>query len=417
MRLLTKNTRVLLVVTLIVFSAGGFIFYSHLRSIMNEESIEALYIKKAEVEKYIAKNRKLPESISLEELLSFSESSTQLAESLTDRMIYIEEEKEEMPYKQISFNIMFEGKNYKCTISKSLFESDDLIETIFQTFSIIMGLLIVVFVTINFLFSKTIWKPFFKTLKQINDYEIDKHQVLNIESNGTKEFQQLNEAIKKMTQKISNDFNNLKSFTENASHELQTPLAIIKNKTEILLQTEGLTEEQAKQLIEISQTANRLSKLNQTLLLMSKIENNQFTYTETINFTDVVTNKLKQFEDLIEMKQLSIIRSLDKAIVTIHPMLADIIVSNLLSNAIKYTPEKGEIKLELNTSSFKISNHGEPLKATKDELFTRFYKGNEDSTSTGLGLALVKQIALMNKHKVNYDYLNSSHTFTYFFQD
>ena len=417
MRLLTKNTLVLLLVTLIIFVAGGFVFYSQLKNIMNEEALEALYIKKSEIENYITKNKKLPESISLEELLSFAESKNPSKESLNDRMIYIEEEQEDMPYKQLSFNVVFEDKNYKCTVSKSLLEADDLIETILQSFSIIIGLLIIVFVSINYLFSKQIWKPFFKTLKQINDYEIENHQVLNFESNGAKEFEQLNEAIKKMTQKISNDFNNLKSFTENASHELQTPLSIIKNKIELLLQTEDLTDELAKQLIEISQTTNRLSKLNQTLLLMTKIENNQFTNTETINFSNIVTNKLKQFEDLIEIKQLTITSSIDNITVLIHPMLADIIVSNLLSNAIKYTPEKGEIKINLNTSIFTISNNGAPLKAKDNELFTRFYKENEDSTSTGLGLALVKQIAAINKHKVNYGYLNSSHTFTYFFHD
>lgn len=417
MRLLTKNTLVLLAVTLIIFVAGGFVFYSQLKKIMNEEAVEALYIKKSEIENYITKNKKLPESISLEELLIFAESKNLSKESLNDRMIYIEEEQEDMPYKQLSFNVVFEDKNYTCTVSKSLLEADDLIETILQSFSIIIGLLIIVFVSINYLFSKQIWKPFFKTLKQINDYEIENHQVLNFESNGAKEFEQLNEAIKKMTQKISNDFNNLKSFTENASHELQTPLSIIKNKIELLLQTEGLTDELAKQLIEISQTTNRLSKLNQTLLLMTKIENNQFTNTETINFSNIVTNKLKQFEDLIEIKQLTITSSIDNITVLIHPMLADIIVSNLLSNAIKYTPEKGEIKINLNTSIFTISNNGAPLKAKDNELFTRFYKENEDSTSTGLGLALVKQIAAINKHKVNYGYLNSSHTFTYFFHD
>lgn len=415
MRLLTKNTLVLLIVTLIIFIAGGFIFYSHLKNIMDEEAIEALYIRKGEIENYISKNKKLPESISLEELLSFAESNTLSKEGLNDRMIYIEEVQEDMPFKQLTFNIVHEGKNYICTISKSLLEADDLIETIFQSFSIIIGLLIVVFISINHIFSLQIWKPFFKTLKQINDYEIEKHEVLTFEYSGTKEFQQLDEAIKKMTQKISIDFNNLKSFAENASHELQTPLAIIKNKTEMLLQSEGLTENQATQLIEIKQTASRLSKLNQTLLLMSKIENNQFANKETINFTNVIANKLKHFEDLIKIKQLTISSSIANVNIEIHPMLADIIVSNLLFNAIKYTPEKGEINLNLNTHRFIVSNHGKPLKAKSDELFTRFYKENEDSSSTGLGLALVKQIATINNHNLKYEFINNYHVFSYSF--
>jgi len=415
MKLLTKNTLILLFVALVVFSVGGFIFYTQLKNIMNEEAIEALYAKKHEVEQYVSENHKLPESVSFEELLNFTESQAPIKECLSDQLIYIQTEEEELPYKQLRFNLQFEGKNYICTISSSLLEADDLIETIFKSFAIIIILLIVVFITINFLFSKVIWKSFFKTLKQINDYEIEKHQVLAIDKNSTKEFQQLNEAIVKMTQKISNDFNNLKSFTENASHELQTPLAIIKNKTEVLLQTEGLTDEHAIQIIEINQTASRLSKLNQTLLLMSKIENNQFSIIETLNFTDIVTNKLKQFEDLIEMKQIRVISSLANLQVNIHPMLADMIVSNLLSNAIKYTAEKGEIQLVLSSEGFKVSNQGKALKAGADKLFARFYKENEDATSTGLGLALVKQIAIINKHSLNYDYINNYHVFCYSF--
>lgn len=415
MRLLTKNTLILLFVSLIVFSAGGFIFFAQLKNIMNEEAVETLYAKKHEVEQYISKNHKLPESISFEELVSFTESQTPINERLSDQFIYISSEEEKLPYKQLYFNILLEGKNYICTISTSLLEADDLIETIFKSFAIIIAMLIAVFISINFLFSRVVWTPFFKILKQINDYDIDKHQILAITPNATTEFQQLNEAIVKMTRKISNDFNNLKAFTENASHELQTPLAIIKNKTELLLQTEGLTDEQAKQIIEINQTASRLSKLNQTLLLMSKIENNQFSFNEILDFTQVVVNKLKQFEDLIEMKQLTLITSLENVQIKIHPILAEIIVSNLLSNAIKYTAERGEIKLELTIEGFKISNQGEALKASTDKLFTRFYKENEDADSTGLGLALVKQIAVINKHNLSYEFMNNYHTFKYYF--
>ena len=117
MRLLTKNTLVLLAVTLIIFVAGGFVFYSQLKKIMNEEAVEALYIKKNEIENYITKNKKLPESISLEELLIFAESKNPSKESLNDRMIYIKEEQEDMPYKQLSFNVVFEDKHYTCNVS------------------------------------------------------------------------------------------------------------------------------------------------------------------------------------------------------------------------------------------------------------------------------------------------------------
>ena len=150
---------------------------------------------------------------------------------------------------------------------------------------------------------------------------------------------------------------------------------------------------------------------------MCKIENNQFGTADDIDFSQIINNKILQFEEAIAMKNISVHSSLAKVNVMIHPMLADIIVSNLVSNAIRYTPEKGNIILELNNSFFKICNEGAPLKAKNQELFSRFYKEHEDSTSTGLGLALVKQIALINNHDINYAYINSSHIFTYFFKN
>lgn len=415
MKLLTRSTLTYLIITLVVFVIGGFIFYHFLRNIIDEEATEELFLKKEQVIDYVKKNGKVPESISVGDLISSRSILHPVKQSIKDTLIFVAEEEELMPFRLLIFNVEFNGQNYETIISKPMFQSDDLIETITTSFLLLTLVLIVILLLSNFIISKNIWKSFFLTIEAIKNYEIEKHKTINFKKTSITEFSRLNEAIHKMTSKISSDFNNLKTFSENASHELQTPLAVIKTKSELMLQSQGLTDEQAQQLIDINQTATKTAKLNQTLLLLCKIENNQFTSTKAINFSEIIKKKIDLYNDLAEMKNIIITSFIQDTKISIHAELADIIASNLLSNALKYTPDSGIIEVKLCSEEFKVSNTGKPLRSQPEQLFSRFYKENPESESTGLGLALVKQIALLNNHTVNYCYENGMHHFIYSF--
>lgn len=415
MRLLTKNTIALLFVTIIVFVLGSLLFYFQLKKIMDEEAVEALDIKKEEVLSFVTKQNKLPDALGSDIDFQFTKTIEESEEQIKDTVLFNSLSGENLPYKQLKFSLTVNNELFDCIIRKSLFESDDLIETILISFLIIIIVVIILFIGFNYLFAKITWKPFFKTLKQINDFQVNKNTAIIPENSTTKEFKQLNDSIFKMTDKISRDYERLKNFTENASHELQTPLAIIKSKTELLMQTQGLNEEQIKLISEIDQTSNRLKKINQTLLLLSKIENNQFIYEDNLDISAVIKSKLENIDDLIKIKNIHLTTQIETCNKIIHPILFDILISNLFSNALRYTPENGFIDIKVNTKGITISNTGAPLKADSNKLFERFYKEGESSESTGLGLALVKQIAIINNHQVNYQYLNNMHIFNYLF--
>jgi signal transduction histidine kinase len=415
MRLLTRNTLVLLIVTIAVFFLGGFIFYDQLNQIMDEEAVEALQSKKEQVVEYIQAKNELPEHDFFEDEIQFDSTSAMLAENISDLKIFVEAEDDSVPFKQLQFGVEVEENMYRCTIKKSLFESDDIIETILISLSIIAIVLIIVFIGINYLFSKMMWRPFFKIMKDLNEYDVDKHKVLKSLKSGTSEFDTMATTIESMTLKISSDFNALKSFTENASHELQTPLAAIKNKIELMLQSENLPPKEVQQIVEINRQVSRLAKINKALLLLSKIENKQYLGTNEMDFALVLDEKMGQYQDLIAMKGLACTSSLKTAQVLIHPDLAEVLVSNLLMNAIKYCPEKGELKVTCDQSGLEISNSGVHSLSDPNQIFMRFYKENTNEDSTGLGLAIVKQIALVNGHDVQYSYHNKMHVFHYGF--
>jgi signal transduction histidine kinase len=416
MKLLAKTSLIYLLSTALVFLVGGLIFYYNLRNIVDEEATEHIYSEKLLIEKYVKEHDKIPVTdLMTGDLISFTAVNIPVNETISDTTLYSEEEGETLPYRCIKFPVMIDGKNYSVSISKALFESDDLVETILTSFILITLVLLLVTFIVNRIASKRLWKPFLNSLSLLNEYKIDKHQSFHFSSTSTKEFKQLNEALGKMTEKMSANYNNLKTFTENASHELQTPLSVIMTSSENMLQQKGLDETQLDNIQTIHQTARRLSRLNQTLLLLAKIENRQFENKEEIDAGKLLESKLEFYSDLIHHKEITLEKNIAQQIkLYIHPVLADVMISNLVMNAIRHNKNCGIIRVLLDKEKISICNSGEPL-LSAEKLFDRFYKENSSSESTGLGLALVKQVAETNGMKIAYSFKNGMHCFEIIF--
>ena len=207
----------------------------------------------------------------------------------------------------------------------------------------------------------------------------------------------------------------MKEFTENAAHEMQTPVAVVLSKLELLLQDNNLKEEQVQSVLQSTTALRQLSRLNESLLLLSKIENNQFETTGDASLADVSKKYLRLFDEFIKEKQLTIQTNFTGAFnVKLHPLLADSLVMNLLGNAIKYNYTAGKIEINITENNYHISNTSTLQPIAADKLFKRLNaskdKDNKE-TSHGLGLAIVKKIADVNHLHIAYHAENGVHSF------
>jgi signal transduction histidine kinase len=203
----------------------------------------------------------------------------------------------------------------------------------------------------------------------------------------------------------------LKEFTENASHELQTPLAVIRSKLDLLIQKEDLSEEQSEELREIYASVRKMSQLSRSLLLMTKIGNQQFNQTANLNLKEKIEEKLRQFQEIWNDKQLQLRCQLENTLITVNENLIEILLNNLLSNASRHNIKGGSISIGLHEHQLIVSNTGllKPLDAKK--VFRRFYKEQANSQHNGLGLSIIKQICEQSHIQVAYFYEAGNHNF------
>ncbi len=235
---------------------------------------------------------------------------------------------------------------------------------------------------------------------------------LNFRNTDIDEFHLLNDTLRDLTYQIQSDYHNLKEFTENVSHEAQTPLSIISTKIELLMQETNYSERQHKLLVQTYNATQRLYKLNEGLILLTRIENKQFVETKTINLNQEIDEKMEVLDDFIEAKQIKIEKVFNAQITKdVNPILLTILLNNLFINAIKYNlEENGTIKVIVEEDCFSVENTSFKDKIDKQFLFERFNK-NSISGSLGLGLSLIKKIIDFYNWHVTYSCKDGVHKF------
>lgn len=331
-----------------------------------------------------------------------------------DATVYIELEDEDEPVRVMCTAFrMPDGQYYELKLMISILERDDMVEAMLWY----LGALFLLFLICTSIGIQLVLKGVFRPLHRLLDWLhcIQPGKEVPPLDNPTKlrEFRQLSDAALDMGNRSYKAYEEQKQFIENASHELQTPLAIVRGKVELLAESEGMTEQQMEQLDEIYATLGRAVKLNKSLLLLSRIENGQYTEMEDVSVDEILDELLPDLMDIYEHKQVRLIRKREEQpfIIRCNHSLAQILVSNLVKNSLLHNREEGELQVLTTPTSLVIKNTGDvPLDGEK--LFRRFYHGMDGKKdSTGLGLAIARSIALSSLLKLTYEWQNGMHAF------
>ena len=411
MKLLTRYNRANIFATITVLLLSSICYYYILQSILLSQLDDDLKVEQQEIIDYAAKNKKLPNAADYKDLkIAFEPAPQPLKTAITSLDIFNPLEHEAVSTRILVFSLNLDGKNYKAFVSKSQEGTEDLIKLIVLiTLAMVLLLLAVLFSVNRFVLNK-LWHPFNDTLKELQQFNVSSIIPLQLHDNNITEFMHLNKAVTTMSNRVISDYTALKSFTENASHEIQTPLAIINSKIELLIQGENFTEPQMRDILTIHDEASRLSKLNKSLLLLTKIDNEQFQQSGLVGIQQIIRHYLDKYEELITAKKITLTKKIgDNAEVAMNEAMAQVLISNLINNAIKHNIENGSIDVVLDAHQLVITNTGLPPDIDTSQLFERFKKAKVDSESLGLGLAIVKKICGQYHLGITYTYGEKMH--------
>jgi len=317
-----------------------------------------------------------------------------------------------VPHRVLTSHFTVNGQPCKLEISMSLVDKDELIKSIVTVQVFLLILLLIGLFMINRNLSKRIWKPFYTTLSKLRNYKVENDPPLKLEKASIAEFDDLNKSLEELTDRTHRSYLSQKEFTENASHEMQTPLAIFQSKVELLMQTTPLDEEQAQLISELSDASKRMSRLNQSLVLLTRIENKQFIKEEQVSLTMVLTDLLELYQPQLLQKEITVQRVFENdVLLQANRSLIEVLTGNLLGNAIRHNQTGGTIEAILKGQTLTVRNTGKPVALNSAKLFQRFQKESQDGDSIGLGLEIIKQICHLYGYTVEYKYADGLHAF------
>lgn len=413
MKLITRFILIYLVITVIVLGIGGVLSYFIIKEEVDRELTWEFMERIDRVTYLLERGRKFHPRRDVEGdrnlIVRELDHAVEERVEVTDTLIYSDRLEQNEQNVKVSAYRNINGNSYYISTYGAMIEPDDITEAVIKTLLWILGLQIIGAIGVGFLVSGRLFKPFRETLEKIGNFQLHKKEYVPAEKTGVKEFNDLNHFVEQMTRKAVSDYKNLKEFAENASHELQTPLAIAKGKLELLSETD-LSEEQYKYIESLERSVKKLSRLSESLALLTKIENHEFQNNERVNLSDLVNESLEAFTEFIALNNLSVDTMIkDGVVIKMHPVLADILWTNLFQNAVRHNIENGKIKIELTEEKLTILNTGDDPEVNPDQLFERFRKAEQSSESIGLGLSIIKRIIDQNNLSISYIYQEGWH--------
>lgn len=294
-------------------------------------------------------------------------------------------------------------------------QQDTVVGLVIQILSMVLILGTTIFLIMRFVPVK-LWKPFYDTLHKISHFKVEEGNVPDFATSKVKEFSELNQTLERILSQNVQSYKVQKQFTENASHELQTPLAIVQGKLDLLLQNKDLTLEQAALMQDIYHEIVRMSKLNRNLLFLAKIENAQYKLNVKIDIAEKLQSLIPSLKLLANGINICLNTCGKHLVIDCNEVLLESMISNLVINAVRHNYKDGEIEISLNDFILRVTNTSNEPPLDSAHIFERFYRSSVTQKGNGLGLAIVKSICDYNHWTVNYIYENGRHTFSVRFQ-
>lgn len=305
-----------------------------------------------------------------------------------------------------------DGKYWQLKVIIPTFEKEDFRQAIVNWMLCLYILMMIVLVSI------IIWKynkhmrPLYKVLHWLEAYQVGRKNPPLDNPTKVEEFIQLNETAQAFVQRSEAVFEQQKVFIGNVSHEMQTPLAISLNRLEMLIDDDALTERQLAELIKTHQTLTHLTRLNKSLLLLFKIDNNQFIEETTVSFRQLVEKYLEDYKEVYTHKHIQVTcQVVSDFTVQMNDMLANMLITNLLKNAFVHNVESGILHIDIQKEFFSIQNSGVSAPLDSVKIFQRFYQQQKNEGNTGLGLAIADAVCKHSSLILEYVYYTGVHEF------
>ena len=413
MKLFTRYNRIVLLVMVLVILLSSIVYYFLLNYILIQEVDEVLNHRKIRMERYALQTGHLPVFDRMGEVRVIYTLVQQPITGIHSSFVkaYDSIENSASTFRKFVFTLPAEGQIYQVTLLRPLAGTRNLAMTIILVTLSTILVILTISLLINRIMLRRLWQPFYDTIAAMRGYKLGKIKQVSLPQTNIEEFVFLNDNLKDTIQKAEEEYQVLKEFTENASHELQTPLAIIRSKLDLIIQREDLSEAQSEEMKEIYAEVKKLSRLSGSLLLLAKIENQQFEQVSVINLKERIEKKVQQFQELWKNSEINLDSHVQEAAIRANGDLTDILLNNLLSNASRHNIKGGSIDIHLQAHQLSVSNTGSPKVLNSQRIFRRFYKEETNSQHNGLGLSIIKQICDQSHIQIAYSYKDGKHVF------
>lgn len=411
MKLLHKTTLYLLLASFPIALGGVFLLNLYIHRDMLHEIDELLASELVQVKEQLRQHP--PNAADLpgwdpNVRIIRTTSNRQTASIYIDTIAFSPVEKEQAPVRMLRATYFVGGQNYTISLQQSYLEFDEIASAVSVGVIVCFLIVVILLVLADVLVTRRIWQPFYGIIRQLQQFRVDSPDDAAFPASDVAEFKLLSQSLDEMSRRTRHQYAQQKQFTDNASHEMQTPLSVLSFELDLLQQSAGLDEADLDRIQRSQQEIKRLSAMNQSLLLLAKIDNHQFAHNDPVNIGELVNQLLDNYSDYVVHRGITFNRMIQAGPArNLNRQLADVLFSNLIKNAVRHGDAGNSIFVQVGANSFIITNEGDPLPFPEDQLFRRFVRNQSLPQSTGLGLALVKEIAGQYGMRVTYVYASS----------